>query len=134
VATHTGHWRSLSQPTKASFPLAVDSACPYRGIVSPVIVVVVQVIANQPPQMFFVQRDDMVENLAEAASHPAFRSPVFPRCLNTRAFRSEVRRLQEANHSGIEFRVVVEDGITIRTSLGKRFASRSCCTTHSAVG
>ena len=26
-----GHWRSLSQPAKACFPLAVDSACPYRG-------------------------------------------------------------------------------------------------------
>ena len=25
------HWRSLSQPTKASFPLAVYSVCPYRG-------------------------------------------------------------------------------------------------------
>src|SRR5579871_5002624 len=71
--------------------------------------------------MFFVQRDYMVENLAAAASHPAFRSPVLPRCLNTRALRSEARRLQEGNHIGIEFRVVVEDSITIRTSLGKRF-------------
>jgi hypothetical protein len=26
--------------------------------------------------MWFVQRDDMVENLAAAASHPAFRGPV----------------------------------------------------------
>jgi hypothetical protein len=34
-----------------------------------------------------------------------------PRCLNTRALRSEARRLQEGNHIGIEIRVVVEDGI-----------------------
>jgi hypothetical protein len=30
-ALRAGHWRSLSQPTKASFPLAVYSVCPYRG-------------------------------------------------------------------------------------------------------
>src|ERR1700681_3889738 len=47
-----------------------------EGIVNPVVVVVVHVIANKPPQMTFVQRDDMVENLASAASDPAFRSPV----------------------------------------------------------
>ena len=29
--------------------------------------------------------------------------------------------LQKGNHIGIEFRVVVEDGITIRTSIGKGF-------------
>jgi len=44
-----------------------------------------------------------------------------PRRLNTRALRSEARRLQEGNHIRIEFRVVVENGITIRTSLGKGF-------------
>ncbi len=65
---------------------------------NPVVVVVVHVIANEPPQVWFVQRDDMVENLAAAASHPAFRSPVLPLCLNIRALRPETRRLQEGNH------------------------------------
>ncbi len=88
---------------------------------NPVVVVVVHVIANEPPQMRFVQRDDMVENLAAAASDPAFRSPVLTRRLNTRALRSEIRRLQEGHHIRIEFRVVIEDGITIRTNLGKGF-------------
>jgi len=44
--------------------------------VNPVVVVVVHVIANAPPQMLFVQRYDMVENLAAAASHPTLRSRV----------------------------------------------------------
>jgi len=43
---------------------------------NPVVVMVVDVIANESPQVWFVQRDDVVENLAAAASHPAFRSPV----------------------------------------------------------
>ena len=49
-----GHCRSPSQSAKVWSPLAVDSACPYRGIVNPVIVMVVHVIANEPPQMSFV--------------------------------------------------------------------------------
>jgi hypothetical protein len=89
--------------------------------VNPVVVIVVHIIANEPPQMRFVQRDDMVENLAAAASDPAFRSPVLPWRLNTRALRSEIRPLQEGHHIRIEFRVVIEDGITIRTNLGKGF-------------
>jgi hypothetical protein len=40
--------------------------------VNPVVVMVVHVIVNDPPQVLFVERDDMVENLAAAASHPAF--------------------------------------------------------------
>jgi len=44
--------------------------------VNPVVVVVVHVIANEPSEMLFVQRDDMVENLAAAASYPAFRGSV----------------------------------------------------------
>jgi hypothetical protein len=47
-----------------------------EGIVNPVVVMVVHIIANEPPQVLFVQHDDMVENLAAAASYPAFRSPV----------------------------------------------------------
>jgi len=42
------------------------------GIVNPVVVIAVDVIANEPPEMLFVQRDDMIENRAAAASHPAF--------------------------------------------------------------
>ena len=91
-----------------------------EGIVNPVVVVVVHVIANEPPQVLFVQRDDMVENLSAAASHPAFRNPILPRCLYTRALRRQACRLQEGNHIGIEFRVVVEDGITIRTRTRER--------------
>jgi len=44
--------------------------------VNPVVVIVADVIANEPPEMLFVQRDDMIENLAAAASHPAFRKPI----------------------------------------------------------
>ena len=57
-----------------------------EGIVNPVVVIVVDVITNEPPEMLFVQRDDMIENLAAAASDPAFRKPILPGGLNTCAF------------------------------------------------
>jgi len=63
--------------------------------------------------MLFVQRDDMVENLSAAASYPAFRSAVLPRRLQTCALRLQASTLQKGNHIDIEFRVVIEDGITI---------------------
>ena len=45
-----------------------------QRIVNPVVVMVVHVIANQPPQMSFVQGDDMIKDLAAAASDPTLRA------------------------------------------------------------
>src|ERR1700730_16855946 len=70
--------------------------------------------------MSFVKSNDMVEDLAAAASHRALCDSILPRCLNARALRLQTGCLQEGDHIGIEFRVVVQDDITIRTSLGKR--------------
>ena len=71
-------------------------------------------------------------DLAAVAPHPALCDPILPRCLNTRVFRLQTGGLHEDDHISIEFRVVVQDGITIPTTLGNN--SRDCCTTHSAVG
>src|SRR5450759_2277826 len=46
---------------------------------------IVHVIQDQPAKMQLVQRDDMVENLAMAAFHPALRGPILPWRLNTRS-------------------------------------------------
>src|SRR5258708_34001154 len=82
---------------------------------------VVHVIAHQAEQMLFVQHDNVVEDLAAATSHPSFREAILPRRLNTRPLRFETRCLQEGDDIPIEFRVVIQDGTTIRASLGKRF-------------
>jgi hypothetical protein len=71
-------------------------------------------------------------DLAAVAPHPALCVPILPRCLNTREFRLQAGGIQEDDHISIEFRVMVQDGTTIPTSLGN--ASGDCCTTHSAVG
>ena len=91
-----------------------------QGIVNPILVVVVHVIENEPPQMSFVQSDDMGRASRGGSFPPSALRSHLPRCLNTRALRLQTGCLQEGDHIGIEFRVVVQDGITIRSSLGKR--------------
>src|SRR5579863_5684892 len=45
-----------------------------KEIVNPVVVVVVDIVAQQPPQMSFVQRDDVVQDLPPTASDTALRN------------------------------------------------------------
>jgi hypothetical protein len=86
-----GHWRSPWQPAKAGRQRAVGSAYPYpgnresdrRGGSSHNL---------ESAAADVVQSDDMVEDLAAAASHPALCDPILPRCLNTRALRLQTGR------------------------------------------
>jgi hypothetical protein len=111
-----GHWRSLSRLEKACFPFVVDLVRPYRGNRESGRRDSVHVIANKPSEMLFVQRDDMIQNFPAAASDPSFRNSILPGCLHTRALRLQAGSLQKCNHIGIEFRVVVDDGITLKKS------------------
>ena len=42
----------------------------FQGIVSAVLMVIAHVITDKPAQMFFVQRNDMVEELAATTPYP----------------------------------------------------------------
>src|SRR5215470_16744274 len=82
--------------------------------------------------MSFVQRDDMVQDLSATTSNPSLRGSILPGRLDARPLRFQTRRLQKRNHGGIEFRIAVQDQITVWPISGK--ASRSGWTTHSALG
>ena len=94
----------------------------FERIVNPVLMVVAYVIPHEPEQMPFVQRDDMVQDLTAATSHPAFRGSILPGRLNARPLRFQTRRLQKRDDISIEFRIAVEDCITVRTSFRKGLA------------
>ena len=79
----------------------------FQGIVNAVFMMVVHVIADDPAQMFFVQRNDMVNDLAPATSNPPLGNAILPRRLDTRALRLQARCLQESNHVRIELRVSI---------------------------
>jgi len=49
-----------------------------QGVVTSVIVVVGQIVAAEPAQMKFIQRNDVVESFSAGAAHPSFGDTVLP--------------------------------------------------------
>jgi hypothetical protein len=49
-----------------------------HGVVDTVLVIVADVIANQPAQVTFIQDDHMIQQFPAAASHPALRDSILP--------------------------------------------------------
>ncbi len=72
--------------------------------------------------MAFVQRDDVVEQLAPAVAHPALRDAVLPGGLDTGARRVQADGLQERDHTTIKRRVVVDKDETMWTVSRKHVA------------
>jgi hypothetical protein len=48
----------------------------FERIVNSIVVIIADVIPHQPPEMFFIQRDDVVQDLTAATSDPPFCSTV----------------------------------------------------------
>src|SRR5215813_3958341 len=71
--------------------------------------------------MFFVERDHMIEDFAATRSHPSLGNSVLPRCRYARLLDFQTRCLQKGDHIGVVSRIAIEDGVTIRTSLGEGF-------------
>ena len=60
-----------------------------KRVVNPVFMVVIHVLADEAPQMAFVQCNHIIEKLPAATSDPAFREPVLPGRLHTGALRRQ---------------------------------------------
>jgi hypothetical protein len=62
--TRTGN----HDPVRRRLPLDLASirGVLAQGVMNAVVVIIVHVVSDQPPQMLFVQRDDVVEDLAAA--------------------------------------------------------------------
>jgi len=63
-AADAGHSHDLTGPARPAF----DST--EQGIVNPIVVVILEVISNQPTQMGFVQDDQVVQEFPATAPHP----------------------------------------------------------------
>ena len=72
--------------------------------------------------MLFIQRDDVVEDLAATTTHPAFRHPVLPGRPDAGAFGLQARRLQESDDVGVKLRIAIQDGVPIGAGVGERLA------------
>ena len=93
-----------------------------QRVVNAILMVIAHVVADQTAKVFFIHRDDMVEDLAAAASDPSFGGSVLPRRLNARPFGLKSGGLQEGNNISIEDRIVIQNGVAIRSRLRKGFA------------
>jgi hypothetical protein len=85
----------------------------FQRIVRSIFVIVVHVISDQSAEMLFVQRDDVVENLSPATSHPSFRDSVLPGRLHARTLQVQSGCSQEGDDVGVKLRVPIEDEVTI---------------------
>ena len=72
--------------------------------------------------MSFVERDHMVQDLSPTTSNPSFRGSILPGRLDARPLRFQTRRLQKTDDRGIEFRIAIQDHVTVWASFRKGFA------------
>jgi hypothetical protein len=72
-----------------------------EGIVNSVVVVVIHILANQPPEMFFMQRYDMVQDFPTATSNPAFGDSILPRRSHS-SLRPQARCIQKTDHCSVK--------------------------------
>ena len=72
--------------------------------------------------MSFVQRDDMVQDLSATTSNPSFRDSILPGRLDARPLRFQTRRLQKRDDRGIEFRIAIQDHVTVWASFREGLA------------
>ena len=66
-------------------------------------------LGQQPPEMALVQGDDVVEQLAPAAAHPALRNPVLPRASEGSLDRSDAHGLKGFRNFQPVLRVTIQD-------------------------
>jgi hypothetical protein len=93
-----------------------------QGVVNAVLVVIADVLADDATKVFFVHRDDVVEDLAAAAPNPSFGRSVLPWGVNARSFGFQSGGRQEANDVAVEDGIVIQNGIAIGGRLRKGFA------------
>ena len=89
---------------------------------NPIVVIIADVLAKEPPQVVFVECDHMIEKLTAATADPAFRDPVLPRRLHAGALRRYPCRFEELNYVSIEFGVAVENDVAVGNRLGESLA------------
>jgi hypothetical protein len=78
---------------------------------------VVHVLAQETAQMLFVQRNDLVQEFAADASHPALRKAIPPGCLHTGALRFETGTLEKREDVGVELCITIQNLCTGRVPL-----------------
>src|ERR1017187_1229096 len=85
-----------------------------KSEMSPVLVVVTDVLIQQPSQMFLIQHDHMIQEISMYTAHPALGNSVLPRTAECGANRLAAHRLHGRDHIGTELGVPIEGQEALR--------------------
>ena len=88
----------------------------------PIVMVVGDVIRNEPLEMVLVQRNDLVEQFAPAAADPAFRDSILPRALDRGLHATNCHGSNRSRYFQSILCVVIIDQELGRGLVGKGFA------------
>ena len=89
---------------------------------SAVVVVIAKVVSKKSLQMAFVESDDVIEQIAAAASHPALGNPVLPGALDGSLLANDVHGPNRSGHVQTILGVVIKDEKLGRGLIGEGFA------------
>jgi len=87
----------------------------------PILVVVTDILRDQPFQMPLVQDDDMIQQVSATASHPALGNAL-PRTAKGSAHRLATHAFRKGHYFLAESCIAVEDQETVRWRVRPRFA------------
>jgi len=90
-----------------------------EAVVDTIFVKAGNVIPDQAPQVLFIERDHVVQRLAPTAPYPSFRDAILPKRSDTRPFGLQTGGFQEPDDVSIEFRVPVQNHVTVWASVGE---------------
>jgi len=114
------HWRLALRLVKVSARRLAGSGFLGEAVVNPIFMEVCDVVTEKASEVLFVQRNDVVQDLSPAAADPSFRDAILPGRLDARLPGLQTRCLQKGDDIAIEFRIAVEDDVTIWAGFGKR--------------
>src|ERR1039458_1077872 len=81
---------------------------------SPLLVVITDVLIQQPSQMFPIQHDHMIQEISTYTAHPALGNAVLVTKKQVEANRLAAQRLHGRDHIGTELGVPIEDEEALR--------------------
>ena len=82
--------------------------------VGSVLVIIRQIFTSKPSKVVFVQRDDVIQQLAASTADPSFGDSILARAPQTRSYRFNATRLQEGENLSAELCVAIKQYVTIR--------------------
>ena len=110
-AADAGHSHDLGGPAGPAFDHPGVRRLLLQGIVNAIVVVILEVISNQPKQMGFVQDHHVVQEFPATAPHPGLRHTVLPGTAISCSDQLTAEGFQHRRHFSAEPDVAVEDQI-----------------------